>query len=489
METNTDMLRGRVDIFVLKALSIRDGYGYDILNYVHDKTEGHYEMKQSSIYSVLKRLEKQGYVMSYDGDESNGAKRRYYTLTEAGKSLLNTEEKEWEYTRTLLDNLVSDKTFDLMSDTPPFHPSDLRPLTRRATAKTEQTSNADSTEETEVALPEQDEVVTVQDYQDAEIEQINIGTQYTLAEITQKPADAFCEEVYVPTAEPARADIVDDTIPSVPEESTEPTNVVTTPENVQQPVVCEQKQEVAATIVEDNTAVLPLPTTEAPSSVQSEPTIYEKIAMSPNTFEKTTVRGDKYREFFGDLFERKTDNVAEQPEKVDIDCSHINDLRNHLDKEGIKLRTYEPTNSGKGLIKYILTNKLYRDAFTLSYLFLTAMLLVVYLYKPFGVSLTAFLTILCIAIIAPVVATLAWINGKDRKKKDNFNTKIVLAASGIVYLTFFVINLIINLIIPNGHSLNSPETYAPAIIFLVVPFFGCITTVLYKSKNYHLNTI
>ena len=41
METNTDMLRGRVDIFVLKALSVRDGYGYDILNYVHDKTEGH----------------------------------------------------------------------------------------------------------------------------------------------------------------------------------------------------------------------------------------------------------------------------------------------------------------------------------------------------------------------------------------------------------------------------------------------------------------
>ena len=121
METvNTDMLRGRVDIFVLKALSENDGYGYDILNYIHSRTEGHYEMKQSSIYSVLKRLEKQGYVYSYNGDETNGAKRRYYSLTEAGRKMLDDEEKEWAYTRTLLDNLVSDRNFDLKTDTPPF---------------------------------------------------------------------------------------------------------------------------------------------------------------------------------------------------------------------------------------------------------------------------------------------------------------------------------------------------------------------------------
>ena len=471
METNTDMLRGRVDIFVLKALSVHDGYGYDILNYVHDKTEGHYEMKQSSIYSVLKRLEKQGYISSYDGTESNGAKRRYYTLTDAGRQLLSAEEKEWEYTRTLLDNLVSDKTFDLMSDTPPFHPSDLRPLTRRTTKSDAETED---TSEEATEFPVAEPVVSEQPVIEEQTSAVN-DINETESPVSVENSSVATENNEIAATETAGGN--DDTnnnrIETVPEITEQPSNdtVTFTPvQEVKEPAP--QKQETAKPIAE-------------------EPNIYEKIAMNtPNTYMKTTVRGDKYREFFGDLFTRN-DKVEETAavESVDIDCSHINDLRNHLDREGIKLRSYEPTNSGKGLVKYVLVNKLFRDTVTLSYLFLVAMLLVVYLCKPFGVTLTAFLTILCIGAIAPVAAALVWFRSKDAKKKDNFNTKIILAASGIIYLTFFVVNLIVNLIVPNGHSLNSLATYAPSIIFLVVPFFGATLCLLYRTKNYHLNTL
>ncbi len=476
METNTDMLRGRVDIFVLKALSVHDGYGYDILNYVHDKTEGHYEMKQSSIYSVLKRLEKQGYISSYDGTESNGAKRRYYTLTDAGRQLLSAEEKEWEYTRTLLDNLVSDKTFDLMSDTPPFHPSDLRPLTRRtakADAETEETP--EEITESPVAEPVASEqpVNEEQTHAVSDINNIEAAATVTESPVSLENFNVTSENTEAAATETAVAN--DDTNNNrertasvVAEHQSNDTTVTFAP--VQKPVP--QRQETVKPVAE-------------------EPNIYEKIAMTtPNTYTKTTVRGDKYREFFGDLFTRN-DKVKETAsvESVDIDCSHINDLRNHLDREGIKLRSYEPTNKGKGLVKYVLVNKLFRDTVTLSYLFLMAMLLVVYLCKPFEVTLTAFLTILCIGAIAPVAATLVWFKSKDAKKKDNFNTKIIIAASGIIYLTFFVVNLIVNLIVPNGHSLNSLATYSPSIIFLVVPFFGATLCLLYRTKNYHLNTL
>lgn len=462
METNTDMLRGRVDIFVLKALSVRDGYGYDILNYVHDKTEGHYEMKQSSIYSVLKRLEKQGYISSYDGTESNGAKRRYYTLTDAGRQLLASEEKEWEYTRTLLDNLVSDKTFDLMSDTPPFHPSDLRPLTRR-TAKSDAENEEVADEQTAI----EEKAAPINDINESEAAATVIESPVFVenSSVTSENAEIAATEIAVAhdDTNSEQTETVSDVIKRQPNDT-----VSFTPVREQIP----QTQETVKPIVE-------------------EPTIYEKIAMTtPNTYTKTTVRGDKYREFFGDLFTRN-DKVEEKVavESVDIDCSHINDLRNHLDREGIKLRSYEPTNTGKGLVKYVLVNKLFKDAITLSYLFLVTMLLVVYLYKPFGVTLTAFLTILCLGTVAPVAATLVWFKCKDAKKKDNFNMKIILAASGIIYLTFFVVNLIINLIVPNGHSLNSLATYAPSIIFLVAPFFGATLCLLYKTKNYHLNTL
>lgn len=150
---NTDLMRSRVDVFILGSLYEKDGYGYDILNYIYSKTNGHYEMKQSSIYSVLKRLEKQGYVLSYLGEESNGGQRRYYSLTDKGREFLDNEQKEWAYTRTLLDNLVCDKEFNLTTDTPPFKASDLRPMTKRTKlskdGEIEYTDDRDETDDAE----------------------------------------------------------------------------------------------------------------------------------------------------------------------------------------------------------------------------------------------------------------------------------------------------------------------------------------------------
>lgn len=467
METNTDMLRGRVDIFVLKALSVHDGYGYDILNYVHDKTEGHYEMKQSSIYSVLKRLEKQGYISSYDGTESNGAKRRYYTLTDAGRQLLSAEEKEWEYTRTLLDNLVSDKTFDLMSDTPPFHPSDLRPLTRR-TAKSD-VETEETTEEVAESVVSEQPIIEEQTSTVNETNETDVAATLIESPVSVENSSVATENIEITATETV---VSNDNTGNICEETDSEISELQQSADTVVQTIEQQKQKVSSPVAE-------------------EPNIYDKIAKNAsNNYTKTTIRGDKYREFFGDLFTRneKVEETA-ATESVGIDCSHINDLRNHLDREGIKLRSYEPTNNGKGSVNYVLVNKLYRDAITLSYLFLVAMLLVVYLYKPFGVTLTAFITILCIGAIAPAATALVCFRNKDAKKKDNFNTKIILAISGIIYLTFFVVNLIVNLVVPNGHSLNSLSTYAPSIIFLVVPFFGTTLCLLYRTKNYHLNTL
>lgn len=471
METNTDMLRGRVDIFILKALSIKDGYGYDILNYIHDRTEGHYEMKQSSIYSVLKRLEKQGYVKSYSGEESNGAKRRYYSLTDDGKKLLQDEEKEWEYTRTLLDNLVSDKEFDLISDTPPFHPSDLRPLTRRTSSKDDGSSPTDESTIVQTAgdaLPDDvaQEAQTVQGADSLSIQAVPDATYDS--DCTQRDDKLADSQTPLETVE-ASCDKCESDEGTVDE----PLRVEDTKSETDLPIA-----EVASSEIVADSISSPI---EEP-----EQNIYDKIELnSDRGFDTSTVRGDNYREFFGNLFDRKSEH-EKNPDVVDIDCSHINDLRNHLDKEGIKLRSYEPTNAGKGLVNYVLVNRLYRDSIALSYLFMVIMLLIVYLYKPFSVNLTAFLSVMGVGLIFPVASTLIWFNAREKKKKACYNVKIILSACGIIYLTFFVINLIINLIIPNGRSVNSVSTYAPAVVFLVVPFFGLIFSVLYGTKNYHL---
>ena len=127
---NIDLIRDHVDTIILTTLSERDKYGLEILSEIKEKSNGLYELKQPTLYSCLKRLEKLGYISSYKGDSSNGAQRVYYTLLQDGRNYLLQDQVQWEYARTIIDNLVSDKKFD-PNNKKPFEASDLRPRTKR----------------------------------------------------------------------------------------------------------------------------------------------------------------------------------------------------------------------------------------------------------------------------------------------------------------------------------------------------------------------
>ena len=128
---NTELIRDHVDSFILRFLAQSDSYGYDIHKAISTATEGVYEIKQPTLYSCLKRLEKQGLITSYDGETSNGAQRKYYAITDKGRDFLQKDITQWEFSRTLLDRLLSDKQIDLSTVERPFDPSELRPKTKR----------------------------------------------------------------------------------------------------------------------------------------------------------------------------------------------------------------------------------------------------------------------------------------------------------------------------------------------------------------------
>ena len=128
---NIDLIRGHVDTIILKSLYYEDKYGYEILNEIKEKSKGMYTLKQPTLYSCLKRLEKQGYIRSYKGDTSNGAQRVYYSLQPSGRAFLESDQHQWEFSRTIIDNLLSDEEFDPEKQVAPFDPSNFRPLTRR----------------------------------------------------------------------------------------------------------------------------------------------------------------------------------------------------------------------------------------------------------------------------------------------------------------------------------------------------------------------
>lgn len=115
---SSDLIRGHINTIILRALYDGDKYGYEIIAEIEQKSHGQYSLKQPSLYSALKRLEKDGYVTSYWGGSVSGGRRKYFSLTEAGKTISEQNQAEWEYSRTVIDSLISDKDFDFSNPAP-----------------------------------------------------------------------------------------------------------------------------------------------------------------------------------------------------------------------------------------------------------------------------------------------------------------------------------------------------------------------------------
>ena len=81
----TDVLRGSLDLLVLKTLSLAPLHGWGISQRVQQISDGVLEVNQGSLYPALQRLEKQGLITSAWGTTDNNRQARYYTLTAARK--------------------------------------------------------------------------------------------------------------------------------------------------------------------------------------------------------------------------------------------------------------------------------------------------------------------------------------------------------------------------------------------------------------------
>lgn len=115
---SSDLIRGHINTIILRALYDGDKYGYEIIAEIERKSCGQYSLKQPSLYSALKRLEKDGYITSYWGGSVGGGRRKYFSLTDEGKSIAEQNQAEWEYSRTIIDSLISDRDFDFSNPAP-----------------------------------------------------------------------------------------------------------------------------------------------------------------------------------------------------------------------------------------------------------------------------------------------------------------------------------------------------------------------------------
>jgi transcriptional regulator len=103
----TDVLRGSLDLLVLKTLSLAPMHGWGITQRVQQISDGVLEVNQGSLYPALQRLEKSGLITSDWGTTDNNRRARYYKLTAAGRKALGAEVESWRRFAAGLEAVLS----------------------------------------------------------------------------------------------------------------------------------------------------------------------------------------------------------------------------------------------------------------------------------------------------------------------------------------------------------------------------------------------
>jgi PadR family transcriptional regulator PadR len=95
-EEKSSLLRGTLDLLVLKALALEELHGMAVAKRVEDITKGTFVVAPGSLFPALHRLERDGWLVSRWGRSETNRKAKYYQLTRAGRKQLERETGEWQ---------------------------------------------------------------------------------------------------------------------------------------------------------------------------------------------------------------------------------------------------------------------------------------------------------------------------------------------------------------------------------------------------------
>ena len=107
MSYSSEILRGNTETIILAILSKKDSYRYEIMKTIIDGGEGLFSIKDATIYTAFKRMEKDRLISSYWGNEDGGARRKYYSITQEGRDEYKRRVDEWKKINIVLNNLIT----------------------------------------------------------------------------------------------------------------------------------------------------------------------------------------------------------------------------------------------------------------------------------------------------------------------------------------------------------------------------------------------
>ena len=101
-QPTNDILRGTLDLLVLRALSWGPSHGYGVARWIELATGDVLQVGEGTLYPALHRLEERGWVETEWGTSENNRRAKFYALTPAGRSQLVAETESWNrYARAI----------------------------------------------------------------------------------------------------------------------------------------------------------------------------------------------------------------------------------------------------------------------------------------------------------------------------------------------------------------------------------------------------
>lgn len=103
MSDTMPVFKGNLDMLMLKALSWGEMHGFEILEWLEQRSGGRLDIDDSAVYQALHRLEERDFVRAEWGVSDKNRRVRFYRLTAAGRAQLRADMSRWsEYAELLL---------------------------------------------------------------------------------------------------------------------------------------------------------------------------------------------------------------------------------------------------------------------------------------------------------------------------------------------------------------------------------------------------
>jgi PadR family transcriptional regulator PadR len=102
----TDLVQGTLDLLILKTLALEPLHGWAVAQRIRQMSRKTLRVGPGALYPALHKLEHNGWITSEWSVSENGRRAKYYTLTRAGRKVLEREAAQWERLSAAISRIV-----------------------------------------------------------------------------------------------------------------------------------------------------------------------------------------------------------------------------------------------------------------------------------------------------------------------------------------------------------------------------------------------